>query len=385
MTTTSSWRGRAALMVAHCAGMVDLVALPVWVGALMTSYGFDAQQAGGLATLFLAGAVVASSVLAPRFGRLPRRLIAVLGFGLATLAFFTASAQTDFGVMAALHALAGMAAGAALSVTHGTIARAANPHRLFALVGGALGVFAIAFYATVPQLITSFGGAALFRAFMVVMGVAAVATLLAFPQVDAATESPAAAAPAAPFPREVWFGIVGIGCMALVQAMAFAFVARAGDARGFAPSAVAAVLVATSLVNLTPAPLAALLEKRLSARSVLVVGPMLQAIFVAVIMLSTVFMPYAVATALLGAVIIFSHTFAFGLLARLEPTGRALSATPAMVMTGAAIGPIFGGTLVKTYGQGSIAIAATVIAAIAVVCFTRLPMPAPSPYRSVLA
>jgi hypothetical protein len=28
--------GRAALMVAHCAGMVDLVALPVWVGVLIS-------------------------------------------------------------------------------------------------------------------------------------------------------------------------------------------------------------------------------------------------------------------------------------------------------------------------------------------------------------
>ena len=37
MITTQSLRGRVALMVGHCAGMVDLVALPVWVGTLMLS------------------------------------------------------------------------------------------------------------------------------------------------------------------------------------------------------------------------------------------------------------------------------------------------------------------------------------------------------------
>lgn len=37
---------RLALMVAHCAGMVDLVALPVWVGVLDSRDGFDPQQAG---------------------------------------------------------------------------------------------------------------------------------------------------------------------------------------------------------------------------------------------------------------------------------------------------------------------------------------------------
>ncbi len=372
MTTTASWPGRVALMVAHCAGMVDLVALPVWVGALMAHYRFDPQQAGGLATLFLLGAVLASGVLAPRFGRLPRRLVACAGFGLAALAFLAASAQSGFGAMAGLHALAGLAAGSALSVTHGTIARAANPHRLFALVGAALGVFAIAFFATVPPLIASLGGAALFRAFAVVMAVAAVVALLAFPQVDAA---PAPSATAAPFPRAVWFGIAGIGCMGLVQAMTFAFLERVGDARGFAATAVAAVLVAMSLVNLAPAPLAALLERRLEARSVLMAGPVLQALGVAVIMLSTLFAPYAAATSVFAAVIIFTHTFAFGLIARLEPTGRALAATPAMIMTGAAIGPILGGTLVKAFGYGSLAVAAAVIAAVSVLCFRQLPSP----------
>ncbi len=33
-------RGIAAIMLAHCAGMVDLVALPVWVGTLVGLYGF---------------------------------------------------------------------------------------------------------------------------------------------------------------------------------------------------------------------------------------------------------------------------------------------------------------------------------------------------------
>lgn len=385
MITTSSWRGRLALMVAHCAGMVDLVALPVWVGTLMAHYRFDPQQAGGLATLFLVGAVLASSLLAPRFDRLPRRLVAVLGFGAAALAFFAASAQTAFGAMAALHALAGLAAGAALGVTHGTIARAANPHRLFAVVGAALGVFAIAFFAAVPPLIASLGGAALFRAFAAVMAIAAVVGLLAFPQADLPAQAPAAATPAAAFPRAVWFGIVGIGCMGLVQAMTFSFLERVGDARGFAAGAVAAVLVAMSLVNLAPAPLAALLEKRLEARSVLVAGPVLQATGVAVIMLSTVFAPYAAAASVFAAVIIFTHTFAFGLIARLEPSGRALAATPAMLMTGAAIGPILGGTLVKAFGYGSLAVAAAAIAAVSVACFRQLPAPPAAAPRGALA
>jgi predicted MFS family arabinose efflux permease len=378
MIRTDSRRGRVALMVAHCAGMVDLVALPVWVGTLMGHYRFDPQQAGGLATLFLAAAVIASVVLAPVFARLPRRAVSVLGFGVAAAAFFGATVMQGFAGMAALHVMAGLAAGASLSVTHGTIARSANPHRLFAIVGMALGVFAVAFFAVVPTLLAKVGGAALFQAFAAVMAFAAVVALVAFPQVDG--EPAAAAAPAArpaPIPRAVWFGIVGVACMGLTQAMTFAFLERVGNAREFGPAAVTGVLVALSIVNLFPAAFAAVTEKRWSARGVLLTGPVLQALLVALIMQSTVFAPYAAAASVFAAVMIFTHTFAFGLLARLETSGRALAATPAMLMTGAAIGPVLGGTLVKFHGYGSLALAAALIAAIAVFCFSRLPAQAP--------
>src|SRR5690554_473376 len=79
--------GTAALMVAHCAGMIDLVALPVWVGALVAQSHFDPQQAGLLASLFLIGAVAASLGLASRVQRIRARSVAFAGYGLAALAF----------------------------------------------------------------------------------------------------------------------------------------------------------------------------------------------------------------------------------------------------------------------------------------------------------
>src|SRR5450830_330087 len=153
MITNYSRRALLALMMAHCAGMIDLVALPVWVGTLVAHYHFNAQQAGMLASLFLGGAVLASAILAPRFDPATARLKAAVGFGLAALLFVLASLTTSLVLLAVLHAACGMATGISLSVTHGTIARGANPHRGFALVGIALGVFAILFLGgAVPTL-----------------------------------------------------------------------------------------------------------------------------------------------------------------------------------------------------------------------------------------
>lgn len=379
--TTVSLRGRIALMASHCAGMVDLIALPVWVGTLISVYRLDPQQAGLLATLFLAGAVLSSLVLAPRFNRLNGRWVATLGFAGAAVGFGLAATTTQFGLLALAHGLSGVAAGAALSVTHGTIARSSRPHRLFALVGMALGVFAVAFLGITTPLVAAAGGPALFLIFAGVMAVGAVVAALAFPVPDAvasdasdASEAPTnqTAAPA-PISAAVWFGIIGVACMGLVQAMTFSFLERVGSDRGFGLQAVTGVLIALGLVNLFPAALAALLERRWSARVVMMTGPVLQAVLVVVIMNSPNFAPYAGAASVFAAVMIFTHTFAFGFLAQLDRSGRAMAATPAMLMAGAAIGPILGGTLVKAFGYGSLGAAALLIGAVAVFCFSRIP------------
>ena len=68
---------------------------------------------------------------------------------------------------------------------------------------------------------------------------------------------------------------------------------------------------------------------------------------------------------------IFTNVFAFGLLARLDPTGRAVAATPAMLMIGAALGPVVGGTLGQTLGFGALGIAAVIVAAVSVGFFAK--------------
>jgi predicted MFS family arabinose efflux permease len=101
-------------------------------------------------------------------------------------------------------------------------------------------------------------------------------------------------------------------------------------------------------------------------------GPVLQAAIALIITQSVTFAPYTAATSVFPAVMIFSHTFAFGTLARIDQSGRAVAATPAMLMVGAAIGPLLGGTLVKHSGYGSLGIAAVLITVAAVFCFSRL-------------
>ncbi len=373
MTPIDSVRGRTVLIMAHCAGMLDLVAIALWVGALVTRYGFDPQQAGGLATLFLGGVVMASLVMAPRFHRLQGRTVATTGFAVSALGCGLAAMVSDFGTLAFLHALSGLATGAALSFTHGTIARSARPQRLFAFAGAGLGGFAVLVNVTTPIAINAAGGPGLFIVFSAVMAVAALACLVGFPQVAPSTGPMGHnAAPASLIPA-VWFGIAGIAFLSVMQAMAFSFVEPLARSKGFTTEMITSVLIAVAIAPLFPAPLAAALEKRLVPKSVLLYGPALHGLMVVAVVMSTGLLPYAIAACMLPCIMIFTHTFAFGLLARLDPSGRALAATPAMLMVGAASGPIFGGTLIKLFGYGSLGVAAALLAAAAFLCFSRLP------------
>lgn len=359
-------RGRATLMLCHFVGMVDLVALPVWVGTLAQHYGFDLEHAGMIVTAFLLGAVGASLVAAPLFNRLPRTACAAGGYGVAAVAFLGASQVHGFGALAALHLVAGVATGTALSVAHGTIGRSANPHRLFAMAGTALGIGAVIFYAAVPPAVAAHGGELLFKVFAGLMALAALACAFGFPHVASQTQERAVSGS---LPRAAWFAILGVACMALNQALTFSMLDRIGVARGFGQDHVNALLVVCGLVNLLPAAIAGLLQKRLNPVRVALLAAPLQAALALTVTLSADFMPYALAGAVYPAVLIFTHTFLFGLIARLDQSGRALASTPAMMMTGSAIGPALAGTVAMHAGFQGQAVLAVAVGAVATLFF----------------
>lgn len=369
--------GRAALVIGHCAGMIDVVALPVWIGiVLIGRLGLQPQQAGGLATLFLASVVASSLFFAPRLNRIRRGRFVPAGFALAGLAFLGMTTVTDYAALAAVHMAAGLGVGCALSLTHGTMGGSSNPHRLASVAFTALGVLSVVFLAIVPQLIARFGAGALFVTLAAIMGVAALTAGIAFPHSGGATAAATGSAPK--MSSRVWFGMAGVSLLALNQALMFGFVERIGNWHGFSGAQIAGVLVATGFVNLFPAAIAGLLERRCPAALVMGLGPVIQGLLGLAVTQVPGFPAYAVAASLFISVLIFTHTFAFGFLAREDRSGRAVAATPVMVMTGSACGPLLGGVLAQQVGYGSLGWAALAIGISSALCFclaVRRPAP----------
>ena len=218
-----------------------------------------------------------------------------------------------------------------------------------------LGVFAVLFFGGAPKLIADFGSPTIFRIFAAVMTVAAVVNIALFPANSAIED---VRLDTARLTRPVWFVIAATTLMALVQAMTFSFLERMGAEHGLPQDQIQAVLIALGVVAITPAIFAALLQKRLPAIGVACGGALLQGVVAALISWSGSLLPYAGGAIAFPFIMIFTHTFVFGHLARLDPTGRAVAATPAVLMSGSMIGPLLGGILVQNLGYPALGVAA---------------------------
>jgi predicted MFS family arabinose efflux permease len=363
-------KGRTSLVLGHCAGMIDIVALPVWVGiVLIGQYGLDPQRAGTLVTLFLAAVVVCSLVVSSRVDRVRGTIAVPLGFGVAAAAFFAMSTTTDYGTMAALHFVGGLGVGGGLSITHSTVGASANPHRLIAIAFTALSVLSFGFLGGVPQLVSAKGGSVVFVVLGSIMLVAALAAAIGFPERQAGTARSGQPTAHAPIPRGVWFAMIGTSLMTLSHSMMLSYVERVGDAQGFSKEMILSVLLAVGIVNLFPGVLAAVFERKLSAYAVMIAGPVLQAVLALTLTQTSQFNAYATAAAVFPTVMIFTHTFVFAFLARNDASTRAVAATPVITMTGSAIGPMLGGVVAHHLGYASIGWAVVTVAMIGVFCF----------------
>ena len=363
-------KGRISLVLGHCAGMIDVVALPVWVGiVLIGHYGLEPQRAGALVTLFLGAVVLSSLFFSPRVERVRGTLMVPLGFGVAAVAFFGLAATRDYGTMAALHVIGGLAVGCGLSITHSMMGASANPHRLIAIAFTGLSILSFGFLGGVPQLVNVKGGSAMFIVLGLIMLVTAVFAVFGFPDRPKAAVTAGRPAVRAPLSRGVWFAMIGTSLLTLSHSMMLSYLERIGVAHGFTMQQIMGVLFVIGVVNLFPGLLAAVFERRISPPAVMVSGPVLQGILALVLTQTLLFGPYAVAAAVFPAVIIFTHTFIFGFLARHDPSTRAVAATPVMAMTGSAIGPLLGGVVAQNLGYSSIGWTVVVVAVLCAFCF----------------
>lgn len=356
-----------ALVLAHAAGMIDMAALPIWVGTLIASYGLAPSVAGGMVTLFLGGIVLGSLAASVALPHLRLRVVAPLAYLVSAAGFVAMAMTASSGTLAALHLGAGVATGLGLSATHAAMGKSADPMKLWGWGGAALGMGAILFLGGAPLAIDAFGRQAVFYLLAAVIGFAALVCVALFPDFRVEKHHHHSGARLG---ARVWYAAFGIVFMSMLQAMMFSFFERIGMDRGFGQDLVRLTLLLVGVVNMAPGIIAAMLQSRLPAMGVAVAGAGVQAVLGFVVARATGEPLYMVSALLFPPAMMFTHTFVFGYLSRIEPSGRAIAATPAMIMTGSSVGPFLGGVLVETVGYAGLSLASLCVGVVTVSLFT---------------
>ncbi|MFK7842913.1 MAG: MFS transporter [Sphingorhabdus sp.] len=376
MVHIDSFRGRAALTIAQGCAVIEIGALPLWMGSLIGHYGFDPQEAGSMVSLYMAGAVLSGFVVAPLFGRLSSgRAIVTIGLAFAAVVFFTLAGSSSYTEMALLHLVGGLSIGPALAVSVGTVGRSSNPHQLFAITAVASSLTAAIFLGIMPRLVDAHGGQLVFQAIAAIFAFGSAIALLSFPQAPLLQSEKLSTEPDQrqnKIPRKVWFGFTGVFCLSVIFSMTMSFVERVGMDRGYGLVAVSLVLTIMAIAKMFPAAIAGLLQKRLTVRTALFASPVVQALASGSIFAVPVFAVYAIAAPIFIMPMLFAQVFAFGLISKLEPSGRASALIPSISMLGAVVGPTLGGTIVIAAGYSGLATVSFILAAFALFFFARL-------------
>ena len=326
-------------------GMGTFTFLPMIVGTAVDDLGFTPQQAGLLASAEMAGAGLGTFVVSPRVHLWNRRKIASLGLLSIIVGATLSMLAGSYGLLIPSRALTGLGAGAIVAAVIASMSGARNPERMFGLWTIFNMVMASTlFFVVMPRVIAFWGADGVFGA----LGVAALIGTFALRKypVNVAAKTDEAAVGVID-KRKVGLGLVAIFCAYLAHGAIWAFMGRIGLAANLDAGLISRVLGSAALAGLA----GGLLVTWLGTRSGRVL-PNLAALVVSIASLLFVIngsttRAFIVAAMLFYIAWVFGLPYLMGVIAGLDPGGRAAAFAIVMQNIGLAAGPALAGFMIS--------------------------------------
>jgi predicted MFS family arabinose efflux permease len=367
----------AAAVIISIVGNAVFIGMPMLVGAMADSLGFDEQQLGWLASADLSGIFVASIVTSLLLNRVNRRAMAYLGIAIAIVTNYLSTTLNTFEPLVAVRVLSGIGGGICYALGVATLAGSHHTGRnysilLFALVA----VNAIELY-SFPVISERWNvdGIFLFFCFAFVLVAGFVRWLPAGPLTpDASAKvevTPETKEDSALDKLPAWVPWV---CLASVSAVyvnvgAFwAFIERAGVDAGLGDDFIANTLAAGTLFTLTGCAVATWVSNRVGQSK-----PLLSALVIMTFLLVGLAfdinpVSYVIGATLFNFMWLFIDIFQLGTIGNIDHSGRYAALVPAAQGLTQSIAPAFAGyLLVQGTGYAGVMLLCAVGTAIAFV------------------
>lgn len=367
-------RTSIVLVLVACTAFTSQMAVPLWVGAVIDSFGFSAKTAGSIAAIEFACVAIASFAVAMRVHTFSVRTLCLVGFTLLILANGVSIFLDNPGTLTVARAVAGAGKGLVISASFGLAGRSTSPARAFALLNGGYTLFAAVTLFTVPFAIKANGAAGVW-ACLCLATVIGVCLLPWMP--SARTQEIPAAEGSAAAPRTARLsGLLALAALVLLVgggSVIWTFVERIGLRTGLAITDIGMILSIGAIITIIGPALAHRLDTRAGYKVPIVVGVGVKALIAGILGAVTSAAVFIAVVPFFNAAMLLAVPYLQALMSLADPKGRFAAAAGASMTLGAGLGSYIGGVTVTSFGLSYVGpVAVTMLAAVIVLALLSL-------------
>lgn len=349
-----------ALLFAGVSSTLVLVSMPVFVGAMTSTFGWGDREVGWLASADMAGSAIAALCTIPLVGRMPWRVAACIAIAVMVAGNVLSTLATSFPALMTTRAIAGAGSGIMLALSYVGLCRSTNPDRYFGFyVFVQLGLQVVTL-AGFPPLLAAYGLDAIFLLLAAVA--AALLTLVPmFParMPRAATEQAASLASGpgtkrASLSAAAILGLIAQAVYFLAPGAVWGYLERIGQTFSLSLSQIGYALGASTFAGIAGALLVVLLGSRAPRGLSMGIGSALSIASVLLLMDGSGLTRYFIAAALFNFAWNATFPYQMGALSVLDRTGAVAILSLLVQLGGLAAGPLLASTLHPENGYGTI-------------------------------
>jgi predicted MFS family arabinose efflux permease len=350
-------RATFALLAAGVSSTLVLVSMPVFVGAMASTFGWGDREVGWLASADMAGSAIAALCTIPIVGRMRWRLAGCIAIAVMVAGNVLSTFAMSFATLMTTRAVAGAGSGIMLAISYVGLCRSANPDRYFGLyvfIQLGLQVLTLAGF---PPLLAAYGLNAIF---LLLAGVAATLLMLVplFPdRMPGSTATPGVSTRRSALSTAAVIGVIAQGMYFLAPGAVWGYLERIGQTFSLSLSQIGFALGASTFAGIAGALLVVLLGNRAPRGLSMAVGSALSIVSVLLLMDGSGLTRYFIAAALFNFAWNATFPYQMGALAVLDRTGAVAILSLLVQLGGLATGPLLASMLHPDQGYGTILLA----------------------------
>jgi predicted MFS family arabinose efflux permease len=352
----------------HLAGLMFLPMTPLIMGSLATDFQATPTWLGTVASVQLVGTAVGAFLFSGLASHINARKLVIGAIG-CELIVNLASAQADSLVeLTLLRGMSGLAQGILLAAASATAVLAKKTSKIFVFYNVALAVLAVISIFIGSYIIPLFRFGAGFLLFFALDFGALLLILNGFPHFILPPRLRSGNYPSSPLSGVKIKAFLALAFFGVAIAGTQTFIERIGSWRGVEFETVAIFLaLGWCLAVATPLLLVPLFKTKENYLVPLLVGYTSIVIVALTLSLVQPVSIYLLAAAIFIPLVMFLEPIQFGILGRLDETGRLAGLGPAAISIGAGVGPFLTSLSVKFFGLVSVGICASLMICVSLV------------------